>query len=399
MTLQCLPGLWDLLGPVSTEQFFAEHWQKFPLYRPAPATGIYNALFRVEQIDELLQAAAGNASEFDYYAAGTSIPQASYAAEGNYVQLNRLLGLYAKGGTIHVSNVQKYSRSLGNFCQRMQVELLVDCEADFWLTRKNEFKPYLHFDRYDIFVLQIQGRKRWRLFNPLAIPDNRIGAALEWGEVGDPVIDVIVEPGDLVYIPPHTPHVVTTVDSHSVHIGIGLHPLTWRQVLDVALEECRNRPNALSETVPLDFVRTLKDFPRSAIEAVKARACEALDAASAKAISERIFDSMVLDVKHADDGHVFRQIIDSAPVTEETRLMVRDATPGRAFIGSDGRATLTYGGGGNISAPASYLPAFEFLISARAPFTAQDIDTSLDSAARVSLLQRAVDAGLCRRAE
>jgi ribosomal protein L16 Arg81 hydroxylase len=265
------PGLWDLIAPITSDDFLARYWNKAPLCKRSADRTAYHALFRVEQIDDLLQAAAGNASEFDYYAAGSAVAQADYTAEGNYVQLNRLLGLYAKGGTIHVSNIQKYVRSLGSFCRRAQNEFLVDCEADFWLTRANEFKPYLHFDRYDIFILQIHGRKRWRLFEPLPIPDNRVGAALAWEEVGEPIIDVVIEPGDLIYIPPHTPHVVTTQDEHSVHVGIGLHPLTWRQVLDVALDESRDRPNALSEILPLDFMHTLKREPAAMLQLLRER--------------------------------------------------------------------------------------------------------------------------------
>lgn len=395
-----LPGLWDLLAPIAADEFLNRHWQKAPLHRRVQDNGCYDQLFRVEQIDDLLHAAAANASEFDYYAAGTSVPQADYTAEGNYVQLNRLLGLYAKGGTIHVSNIQKYVRSLRSFCRRMQDELLVDCEADFWLTRVNQFTPYLHFDRYDIFILQIHGRKRWRLFEPLHIPDSRIGAALAWEEVGEPIIDVVAEPGDLIYIPPHTPHVVTTHDVHSVHVGIGLHPLTWRQVLEIALDEARSRPNELSETVPLAFANTARGSPKAMLDLLQARVRTTLAGIDGDAFATRIYDRFLVDSRHTDDRHVFEQLVDCAnPVEVQTRLALRAGTQGRAFIAADGRATIAYSGGGHISAPASHLRALEYVIASRMPFTASDIDPKLPIQERIALLQRAVDAGLCRRAD
>jgi hypothetical protein len=354
-------------------------------------------MFRIGELDEVLHAAAGNAGEFDYYAAGHTVPQSHYTGEGNYVQLNRLLGLYAKGGTLHVSNIQKYFQPLRRFCAQAQREFLVDCEADLWLTRENAFTPYLHFDRYDIFVLQIHGRKRWRLFEPLPIADKRITAALDWSEVGEPIIDVLVEPGDLIYIPPHAPHVVTTCDPHSVHIGIGLHPLTWRQILDISLDECREKPNALSETVPLDFVRSLAQAPEAALDAVRQRVGRALGDIDANAVRDGIYAHFLLDVKHPDDEHVLSQILRGTPIEAETLLVRRDGSLARAYLAADGRAVLCYGGGGNISGPAAYLPALRFLAETHAPFTALDIDPSLDLSARVSLLQRAVDAGFCHR--
>jgi hypothetical protein len=108
----------------------------------------------------------------------------------------------------------------------------------------------------------------------------------------------------------------------------------------------------------------------------------------------------VLDSKHADDGHVFKQLVAGAePIAAHTRLVVRAGTQGRAYIGADGRAAVAYSGGGSISAPASHLRALEFLIAARTPFSAGDVDPVLPLPERIALLQRAVDAGLCRRVE
>ena len=65
-----------------------------------------------------------------------------------------------------------------------------------------------HFDDIDAFVLQVEGRKRWRLHPPAdsagALPrfsSADFGAA----DVAAPFLDVVLQPGDLLYMPRGAP--------------------------------------------------------------------------------------------------------------------------------------------------------------------------------------------------
>jgi lysine-specific demethylase/histidyl-hydroxylase NO66 len=61
-----------------------------------------------------------------------------------------------------------------------------------------------HYDDIEAFVLQLEGKKRWRVYKPLKKQDvlprfssNNFSQA----DVKDPVIDVTLEAGDLLYFP------------------------------------------------------------------------------------------------------------------------------------------------------------------------------------------------------
>jgi 50S ribosomal protein L16 3-hydroxylase len=65
-----------------------------------------------------------------------------------------------------------------------------------------------HVDSYDVFLLQVQGRRRWRV-GPLARPDRAEfvdGAPLKILAAFEPTEDWLLEPGDMLYLPPGWAH-------------------------------------------------------------------------------------------------------------------------------------------------------------------------------------------------
>ena len=77
-----------------------------------------------------------------------------------------------------------------------------------------------HTDKQDVLVLQTQGKKRWRVYAPPA-PAAKPGAdpfargkdqdTLSLEELGPPLIDTVLSPGQLLYMPGGFPHTTDTV--------------------------------------------------------------------------------------------------------------------------------------------------------------------------------------------
>ncbi|WP_105168114.1 ribosomal protein uL16 3-hydroxylase [Pseudoalteromonas sp. T1lg23B] len=64
-----------------------------------------------------------------------------------------------------------------------------------------------HLDQYDVFIIQGQGKRHWRV----GLPDQNLkqfaqNKSLLQVEPFEAVIDTILEPGDILYIPPGCPH-------------------------------------------------------------------------------------------------------------------------------------------------------------------------------------------------
>ncbi|UXI70401.1 cupin domain-containing protein [Tahibacter amnicola] len=64
-----------------------------------------------------------------------------------------------------------------------------------------------HVDQYDVFLLQGMGRRRWRISDDPAAPKAfRDDVELKILRQFDPSHDWVLEPGDMLYLPPGVPH-------------------------------------------------------------------------------------------------------------------------------------------------------------------------------------------------
>ena len=63
-----------------------------------------------------------------------------------------------------------------------------------------------HFDSYDVFLLQAQGRRRWRYRPAEATCGCSDGVPLKILEHFEPEQSIVLEPGDMLYLPPRYAH-------------------------------------------------------------------------------------------------------------------------------------------------------------------------------------------------
>lgn len=102
--------------------------------------------------------------------------------------------------------------------------------ANVYLTppKSQGFAP--HYDDIEAFVLQIEGKKEWTLYEPRSedekLPRESSGN-FEQGEIGEPYLSVVLSPGDLLYFPRGFIHQAKTVEnSHSLHITLSVYQKT-----------------------------------------------------------------------------------------------------------------------------------------------------------------------------
>ena len=102
-----------------------------------------------------------------------------------------------------------------------------------------------HTDKQDVFVLQSQGAKRWRVYEPPPpakkphadpLARGKAHDGLELSELAEPLLDVVLAPGQVLYVPAGFPHTTDTENTASagaaasdasVHLTIGLDTHIW----------------------------------------------------------------------------------------------------------------------------------------------------------------------------
>lgn len=134
--------------------------------------------------------------------------------------------------------------------------------ANVYLTPKNSqgFAP--HYDDIEAFVLQVEGKKRWRLYKPRTRKEmlpRESSKNFKQEEIGEPCLDVILEAGDLLYFPRGYIHQALTLKNHhSLHITVSAYQKqTYGDLLEtlipMALKEAINENEIMRRGLPMNI--------------------------------------------------------------------------------------------------------------------------------------------------
>lgn len=83
-------------------------------------------------------------------------------------------------------------------------------------------------------------------------------------DIGRPLVQCTLSPGDLLYIPRGFVHQAVASHGTSVHVTIGVHATTWGDLLGLAVAQESRADASLRETLPPGATRTAA--PREFIE-------------------------------------------------------------------------------------------------------------------------------------
>jgi 50S ribosomal protein L16 3-hydroxylase len=87
-----------------------------------------------------------------------------------------------------------------------------------------------HFDSYDVFLIQMSGRRQWRIS---AQEDLSLNSKLPLKILQrfEPQEEWILEPGDMLYLPPHIAHDGIALDGGCQTWSVGFRAPTYRELL------------------------------------------------------------------------------------------------------------------------------------------------------------------------
>jgi lysine-specific demethylase/histidyl-hydroxylase NO66 len=165
-----------------------------------------------------------------------------------YADLRRVSQAMAAGGTLVMEELQTFSAEVGAFAALLarQTGYRTDCAAFLTPAHSRGCDP--HIDPVSIFLLQIEGAKRWRISRirerwPNGIEKERMEGAQQ-------VLDVVLHAGDCLYLPRGFVHVGETTESASVHLSISMSTDTWAATLLRALSVAAPGTELLREMPP-----------------------------------------------------------------------------------------------------------------------------------------------------
>ncbi len=163
---------------------------------------------------------------------------------------------FADGATLVLQSLHRVHPPLVRFCRRLAVDLGHRTQCNAYVTPPGSQGFAAHYDTHDVFVLQVEGHKRWNVHAPvLTLPLKSQPSRLMTDEPlvapdAPPLQSVVLGPGDALYLPRGFVHAAETTDDRSIHLTVGVMATTaydvLRDVLAMAADEPRFR-----EALPL----------------------------------------------------------------------------------------------------------------------------------------------------
>lgn len=194
---------------------------------------------RVSMADETRNGSAG-------------VPEHEFALPDGRVDLPNLLMRFDAGASLVVSQFNETHPPLADFCRGLERLFLHGVQANIYLTPPAAQGFRTHFDTHDVFVLQIEGRKRWRVWDGerLERPTRRTPWPGNMEPIGEPH-ELVMSPGDVLYIPRGVMHDAATFPGErSLHVTLGLLEASWAQAMRSLIDELEVSDPALRESVP-----------------------------------------------------------------------------------------------------------------------------------------------------
>ncbi|MEP6853552.1 MAG: cupin domain-containing protein [bacterium] len=246
------------------DRFAAEHWGQEPLLCAAGQhSDGFADLFSLDAVDELLSGRGLRTPFVRVVKDGATIHPSRYTRSGgagaeiaDQVAADRLLPLVLDGATVVLQGLHRVWLPLTDFAGALSVELGCPVQVNAYITPPQSRGFAAHYDVHDVFVLQIAGRKRWLVHDPVhplplsSQPWTAGRADVEQAAKGPATIDTVLSPGDAMYLPRGWLHSAEALGEVCAHLTVGVHPLT-RYSLVEALCACAADDPQLRESLPL----------------------------------------------------------------------------------------------------------------------------------------------------
>ena len=189
-----------LLGGLTPTQFMKRHWQRKPLLVRQAFADFKAPLSR----SELMSLAAQEEVESRLVIREEPGRTPWRLRSGPFER--RALPAFAKPGwTLLVQGVDLHVQSVADLLAgfRFVPAARLDDLMISYATDQGGVGP--HFDSYDVFLLQAQGRRRWRIGRQKALA-LRDDTPLKILANFEPEAEYVLEPGDMLYLPPRYAH-------------------------------------------------------------------------------------------------------------------------------------------------------------------------------------------------
>jgi lysine-specific demethylase/histidyl-hydroxylase NO66 len=318
---------------IPTARFADEYWGRLPLLTNR-GNGGFDDLLDASAVDELVSRRGLRTPFLRMAKNGELVAPKRYTRGGgagasapDQVADDRVLDQLGGGATLVLQGLHRTWPPLVAFASELAAELGHPVQVNAYITPPQNTGFAAHYDVHDVFVLQIAGRKQWHVHEPVLTdpladqPWEQHREAVAARAAETPLLDTVIEPGDSLYLPRGYLHSATALGELSIHLTVGIHPISRYQLVRHLLAVAQDSP-ALRRSLPMGVdlgdPTVLAPHLRDTVAALRGF----LDGAAADAVAERIEADLTRQTRPAPIGPL-AQLAAAEALDLDTSLRMR----------------------------------------------------------------------------
>ena len=246
----------EIMAPLGAERFFAEYEGKRPLHLKGTADK-FAAVMSWAKLSELLgMATIWSQSSLQLVLDKERIAPASYCAsaigrDGGQVlrpDPDKVQKLLKRGATLIANDIDHLSADLTAFSQALEQALGGKVQGNLYLSSRRRQGFSAHFDTHDVYAVHVEGTKTWHVYegravDPIAHATFQSLSREQLDQAkGQKLMDVHMEPGDLLYLPRGQYHDALADEGGAVHIAFGVTYPIGMDVMSLLFERVVGLP-------------------------------------------------------------------------------------------------------------------------------------------------------------
>ncbi|HEY0557275.1 MAG TPA: cupin domain-containing protein [Thermoanaerobaculia bacterium] len=382
----------ELVAPLEPAVFFRDYWQK-QIFLGSSAASV-GSLVSLADLEFLLTSLTTPGPDWiQVVKAGSTRATSSFCTVESFVSLPKIYGAFAAGYTIQLAKMHKRSAPVGRLCRSADIAftaagmpLAHRVGSHLYLTPAHSVGFSPHYDSHDVFVVQVQGTKRWKIYGAL----EEFPVEMQQGDVPRDRLpplshDILLEAGQVLYVPRGIFHEALAEDRHSIHVTLDVFPYTWADLV-ARLMRAEGRFRAA-----LPVGTWTEDGISPALAAgLRERLDELLAAGDLAGVASGMLEDFVggLDTLPADG---LGQLLDLEAVVTLDTVLARRPGSFAQIIAKNGNLELRFPSSG-FGGPAALVPVFRFLRDSPR-FAVRDLPSLLSGESKLAIAKELIREG------
>nr|UXE45630.1 hypothetical protein Hi04_10k_c5016_00039 [uncultured bacterium] len=386
-----------LLSPVTEHSFFSDYWEKQSLHLSTDDPRRFEHVFTRRDIDQVItytRPRFADTSAFQTipsppptYVRGVHAGQSAHAAfEPGLADLR---DAYDRGKSLVIMGMQHRWPAIASLCRGLEAVFHCPVHANLYLTPPGSQGFAAHYDPHEVFALQLDGTKYWRLYDRIERLPMMETVRMPEGASGQLRV-VQLNSGDLLYIPRGHVHDAFTQEHSSLHLTVGINVYRWSDLLESALGCSIETDERLRESIPGGALpgdrNALKShFKQLLLSLSDENHLDALLGRSLESLGTRFFRELKMLPDNQFAAFLTSEI-SAESILERSPLMI-------CRILENQRGVAIEFPGNRVTGPPGIASALRFVASA-SQFRVCEMPDDLSPAAKLGLAKRLIHEGL-----